>query len=169
MSDDKKEMSAPKKLGLAVLIWVLVMFAAERFYQNSQDNERYEAAVEEGNRLNERLRDIGGSTYDADTSYTERQTLASSLPEFKYQKLNFYKDVSGYVKFLGEVVNPTGNEYQMASFQAAAYDQQGRLIDTSPVIVSSIPAYGTKSFDTLFLNASASQIANCRIQVENAH
>lgn len=65
---------------------------------------------------------------------------------------------------IGEMVNRSGRNYQMAMFQIGLYDAKGRLIGTAQAMLQNFPNNSEKTFEAMLSNVNPSAVARCKIR-----
>ncbi len=85
---------------------------------------------------------------------------------FYYKNVSFKSSMIGN-QALGEVINESGKDYQLANFILSVYDSNEQLLEAAYIPISNIPSGVTKSFTTFLLNTSVGEIVSHKIQFEN--
>jgi len=85
---------------------------------------------------------------------------------FSFRNITYRAGALGGSEFIGEVTNKSGKSYTFVSFTLSVYDLNGKLIDTTPVLVTNIQNGQTKSFSADFLRDLPSHI-KYKIDFEN--
>lgn len=71
-----------------------------------------------------------------------------------------------FPEIIGEAVNKSGRNYQMAIFQIGLYDKRGRLIGTTKAMVQNFPNGSVRPFEAPISDVKAEEIAEFKIQFE---
>jgi hypothetical protein len=66
---------------------------------------------------------------------------------FFYKNVNFKATDYGFTNIIGEMTNRSGSSYKMAFFTVSVYDTHGTLLSTCPIMLQTIAAGQTKSWD----------------------
>src|SRR5205823_565495 len=75
-------------------------------------------------------------------------------------------DFSDGVKFVGEVTNNTGKDYQTTMFTLTIYDASGALVDTAGFVVNNFSNGRTKSFEALAPRVPPDKAKKYKIQFD---
>ena len=116
--------------------------------------------------INNALQNINTeSPKPAKKSSKPADNLTSAGNGFYYKNVSL-KQGSTEAEVIGEVTNKSGRSYRVATFKISVYDKQGKLLATSPLIMSNIGNQVTKSF-FVYLDTNVDRIAKYKIQFEN--
>lgn len=69
-------------------------------------------------------------------------------------------------ELIGEIENNSGSNYKVANFTVSCYDQDGNLIDVSPIAIGKINIGQRKSFVSILANVRMGDVHDYKVEYE---
>lgn len=171
-------------IGLFLLI--LVMGNLMRSSHSIRDSQQLTAKLEEeltesilehhDRRSEEIVEGANRTNTDSNGFHPSERPVQRALPgETPAGSGFFWKNMSAkaepYLKntceVIGEMTNRSGTSYGLVSFTLSAYGQNGELLETATIHISTFAHGNTKSFQTYLLRTDRSRISTVKIQFDN--